>query len=88
MSDYLRSNCDTGCKTVWSGVLKYTLEDSWDSFYKDFCESDVIHAHTMSFVTSLGSHDPKCYHLAQKYIGFPAKIVINRILTVHPYSCS
>ena len=68
MSDYLRSNCDTGFMTVWSELLKCTMDDSWGFFYKDFCGSDVIYVHLTSFVMSLEleSHDPKCYHLVKK----------------------
>ena len=58
-------NCDTGCKTVWSGVLKYTMEDLWGSFYKDFHRNDIIHTHAMSLLMSLESCDLKCYHLTQ-----------------------
>ena len=57
--NYLRSRCDTGCKTVWSEVLKCTMEDSWGSFYKDYCRSDIIYMHAVSFVMSLESCDPK-----------------------------
>ena len=42
MFDYLRSNCDIGCKTVWSEVLLCTKEDLCSSFYKEFHRSDVI----------------------------------------------
>ena len=58
MHDYLRSNFDTGCNTVWSEVLKYTNEDFCGLFYKDFHGGDVIYAHVTSFVMSLESHDP------------------------------
>ena len=88
MSDYLGSNYDTDCKTVWSEVLKCTIEDSWGFFYKDFHRSDVIYEHATSYVMSLETYNVKCFHLVQKYIGFPVKIVIIIILTVYPYSCS
>ena len=43
MSDYLRSNCDIGYKTVWSEVLLCIKEDAYDSFYKEFCRSYIIY---------------------------------------------
>ena len=59
MCDYLRSNCEIDCKTVCSEVLKCTKEDFWDFLYKDFCKSDIIYMHVMSFMMLLESHDPK-----------------------------
>ena len=38
----LRSNCDIGCKTVWSEVLLCIKEDPHGSFYKEFHGSDII----------------------------------------------
>ena len=43
MYNYLRSNCDIGCKTVWSEVLHCTKEDLWGFFSKDSHGSDIIY---------------------------------------------
>ena len=71
MCDYLKSNCDTDCMTIWSEVLKCTKEDFWGFFYKDSPMNDVIYMHAMSFVMPLELRDPKCCHLVQQSIGFP-----------------
>ena len=73
MSDYLRSSCDIGCKTIWSEVLLCIKEDPHDSFYKEFCGSDVIYACEMSFE----SCDPHCCYFGAKYTGFSAKFGYN-----------
>ena len=82
----LRINCDRDCKTVWPEVLLCIKEDAHDSFYKEFHGRDVIYAHVTSFVMSLESCDPKMLPFGAKYMGFPAEIVIIRILVTHPYS--
>ena len=71
MCDYLTSNCDRGCKTVWSGVLKCIMEDSLGLVYRNFHRSDIIYMHVTSFMMSLESCDHKCYHLAQNTWVFP-----------------
>ena len=73
MSDYLRSNCDIGCKTFWSEVLLCIKEDPCGSFYKEIHGSDVIYTHATSFVMSLESHDPNSINFGAKYTGFPTK---------------
>ena len=73
MFDYLRSNCDIGCKTVWSEVLLCIKEYPHSSFYKEFHRSDVIYVCAMSFMMSLVSHDPHSVIFGTKYTGFPTK---------------
>ena len=77
MSNYLRSNCDIGCKAVWSEVLLCIKEDPHGSFYKEFPRSEVIYACATSFMMSLESCDPECCHFGAKYTWFPAKLGYN-----------
>ena len=73
MFDYLRSNYDIGCKTVWCEVL-CIKKDPCGSFYKEFHGSDIIYVHPTSFMTSLGSCDPSLVIFGTKYMEFPAKL--------------
>ena len=70
MFDYLRSNCDIGCKTVWSEVLLCIKEDPHSSFYKEFYRSDIIYPCATSFMISLESCDPNVVIFGTKYMGF------------------
>ena len=74
MFDYQRSNCDIGCKTVWSVVLLCIKEDPHGSFYWEFHESDVIYAQAASSIPSLEPCDPNAVVLGTKYTGFPTKL--------------
>ena len=77
MSDYLRSNCDKGCKTVWSEVLLCIKEDPHCSFYMEFHRSNIVYVCAMSFVMTFDSCNPNVVILAQKHMGFPAKLGYN-----------
>ena len=77
MSDYLRSNCDIGCKTVWSEVLLCIKEDPCGSFYKKFHGSDVIYACAVSLVMLLESCYTNVVIFGAKYMGFPTKLGYN-----------
>ena len=57
MFNYLRSNCDIGCKTVWSEVLLCIKEDLCSSFSKEYHGSDIIYMCATSFMMLLKSHD-------------------------------
>ena len=74
MFNFLRSNCDIGCKTVWSEILLCIKEDPHSSFYKEFCKSDIIYMHATSSVTLLKSHDPNVVIFGTKHMGFPVKL--------------
>ena len=65
MFNYPRSNCDIGCKTVWSEVLLCIKEDPHSSFYKEFHGSNVIYTCVMSSMVLLKSHDPNVVILTQ-----------------------
>ena len=79
MSDYLRSSCDIGCKTVWSEVLLCIKEDPCDSFYKEFCGCNIIYACAMSFMTLLESCNTKCCYFGANTLGFLQNLAIIRI---------
>ena len=49
MSDYLRSNCDIGYKTVWFEELLCIKEDPCGSLYKEIHRSDINYTHAVSF---------------------------------------
>ena len=72
MFNYLRSNCDIGCKTVWSEMLLCIKEDHCGSFYKEFHGSDIMYAHALTSMMLFGSQViPMLSFLAQNTWDFP-----------------
>ena len=86
--NYLRSNHDIGCKTVWYEVLLCIKEDICSSFYREFCRSDVIYMCMMSFMTLLKSHDPNVVIFGANTWDFLQLLVFIGISMVYPYSNS
>ena len=74
MFNYLRSNCDIGCRIVWSEVLLCIKKDPYGFFYKDFHGRYVIYVCATSFMLLLKSHAPKVVIIVTKYMGFPVKL--------------
>ena len=74
MFNYLRSNCDIDCKTVWSEVLLCIKEDLHGSFYKEFYRSGMIYICATLVVMLLKSHDFSVVIFGAKHVEFPVNL--------------